>query len=321
MERILYHPAVSGLLSALMVTAITTGSHLAPLAIVLISLPLYMTGFRNGSRAALLALLVPVLALGFQAKDPLAALFLIGPYLVLPWLVVKMIRDMGYGIQQAMGMGFLFGCFAVVLATASAPSSDTDSLMNRYLETQKTAILKEAGKQQKGVQAFTAEQKVQLEETIDQIVLTVRYLFASLLALTWFLIQAINLHLSRVMLTAQGAWHGESEERLRSMRLPLRWVWAILLLVGVSYVGSGTVQQLAVNLLLFALIPYLFQGWAILDSWFRYKQIKRHIRLLFWAMVVVFWLQQFMLMLVLLGLFDTWFDFRKKMAGTQNREG
>ncbi|ABK44959.1 hypothetical protein Mmc1_2459 [Magnetococcus marinus MC-1] len=320
MERILYHPAVSGLLAALMAVVVIHGAQLAPLALMLVSLPIYMTGFRNGSRAALLALTVPVFALLLEGREPLVLFLGLGPYLLLPWLVVRWVRERGLGLQQAMGYGFLLGSVAVVLITLNGPTADPDSVLNHYLDLQKNAMVTEVTKQQTA-SALSPEQQAAFVNAVEQIVHTMRYLFAALVVLAWFLIQTLNLHLSRVMLSAQGAWHGEGEEALRALRLPQFWVWVVLLLVTFSYVGTGSLQQVAVNLLIFSLIPYLFQGWAVLDSWFRFKRIKRAIRLLFWAMVLLFWLQQFMLMLVLMGLFDTWFDFRQKMVESQNREG
>lgn len=99
-------------------------------------------------------------------------------------------------------------------------------------------------------------------------------------------------------------------ERLDEWGMPYPWVWAtilggVLLLVPVEILGA-----VGVNLLIFMGSVHLLQGMAVLSNVFRQRRVPPFLRGAVYALV---FLQQVLLLAVVaIGLFDLWFDFRKR---------
>ena len=63
------------------------------------------------------------------------------------------------------------------------------------------------------------------------------------------------------------------------------------------------------NILIICLFLYFIQGIAVFEYYFRTKNVHRFLRLIFYAILVV---QQYLaIVIIVAGLFDLWFDFRK----------
>jgi hypothetical protein len=99
-------------------------------------------------------------------------------------------------------------------------------------------------------------------------------------------------------------------ERLDEWGIPYQLVWVtilggVLLLLPVEMLGA-----LGGNLLIFMGSVHLLQGMAVLANLFRKRSIPPFLRGMVYALV---FLQQFLLLAVAaMGLFDLWFDFRKR---------
>jgi uncharacterized protein YybS (DUF2232 family) len=98
---------------------------------------------------------------------------------------------------------------------------------------------------------------------------------------------------------------------LREWRAPEPLVWCFIL-SGVSlFVLSGweTWKISALNLFVVSVVFYFFQGLAIVAYYFHHKNVPHFLRSL--AYVLIFFEQIFTLLVVALGLFDLWGDFRR----------
>jgi len=98
---------------------------------------------------------------------------------------------------------------------------------------------------------------------------------------------------------------------LKNWRTPDIVVALFILAGSCTLVVSPAVQMLGTNLLILVSISYFFQGLSIIAYYFNEHQWSRLMR---WAIYLLI-LSQFYIMILVaaLGLFDTWFYFRKRI--------
>jgi uncharacterized protein YybS (DUF2232 family) len=88
-------------------------------------------------------------------------------------------------------------------------------------------------------------------------------------------------------------------------------VWFFIAAAGMLFVPVEGAVIVGMNLLIIVCLTYMFQGLAITAFFFRKKQTPRMFRFFFYGLILI---QQYMLIVVVaLGLFDLWIDFRKRM--------
>lgn len=88
-------------------------------------------------------------------------------------------------------------------------------------------------------------------------------------------------------------------------------VWIFIAAGGMLFVPVEGAVIFGMNLLIIVCLTYMFQGLAITAFFFRKKQIPRMFRFFFYGLILI---QQYMLIIVVaLGLFDLWIDFRKRI--------
>jgi uncharacterized protein YybS (DUF2232 family) len=125
----------------------------------------------------------------------------------------------------------------------------------------------------------------------------------STLFVTW-----VNLLLARPVLGAKRLPF-PAYGPLSRWRAPERLVWGVIGGGIIVAVAGGTLKLLGLNGLLILTMVYFFQGIAIVAFFFEKKRFPRLLRIFIYSLVAV---QQMLLLIVIaLGLFDTWFNFRK----------
>jgi uncharacterized protein YybS (DUF2232 family) len=92
-------------------------------------------------------------------------------------------------------------------------------------------------------------------------------------------------------------------------QLPDKLVWLVIAAAVLSLVGRGTVQDSGYCLAIVAALLYFFQGTTIfahlLDRW----RVPQYLRLILYVILAI---QSFgLILLAVIGLADTWLDFRK----------
>lgn len=86
-------------------------------------------------------------------------------------------------------------------------------------------------------------------------------------------------------------------------------VWAVILFSLVALVPHRGAALLGWNVLLLLMLVYFFQGIAVLAFYFDKKGFPALLRIFFYSLIVI---QQVLIILVIaLGFFDTWLNFRK----------
>jgi uncharacterized protein YybS (DUF2232 family) len=96
---------------------------------------------------------------------------------------------------------------------------------------------------------------------------------------------------------------------LNRWRAPEPLVWALIASGLAILIPDKSIKMLGVNGILMLLTIYFFQGIAIVSFFFEKKQFPRLVRILLYFLIA---LQQIFLLIVIgLGVFDMWMDFRK----------
>lgn len=103
---------------------------------------------------------------------------------------------------------------------------------------------------------------------------------------------------------------GPGPETLGSWGIPYPWVWVtigagiLVLLPGSIFPGIGA------NLLIVMGTLHFLQGVGVIATFFQKRGVPRFIRGILYALI--FFQQFFLLAVAVLGLFDIWFDFRRR---------
>ena len=156
---------------------------------------------------------------------------------------------------------------------------------------------------------FAQDDIALLKERAGQIVDTLLQLLPALLLLSFAFIVIINvLFLCRRYPARRAEWL--AIEHLREWKCPDALVWG-LIGCGFSlfFPAFGAVQVIALNLLLVIGAYYFAQGLAVIGFFFHKNNVPRFLRGLTYVLIV--FQQIFTLLVVGLGLFDLWGDFRR----------
>jgi uncharacterized protein YybS (DUF2232 family) len=124
-----------------------------------------------------------------------------------------------------------------------------------------------------------------------------------LLFITW-----LNILLIKKILKKDGvvmSWLGI----LNHWKAPEHLVWFAILTIGFLFIPIEIIKILGLNILIVLMLIYFFQGIAIVSFFFEKKEFPFFLKLFIYMLIVI---QQILALLVIgIGFFDTWFDFRK----------
>ena len=128
-------------------------------------------------------------------------------------------------------------------------------------------------------------------------------LFASTLFVAW-----TSILMAKPMLQTKGLLYPEYGP-LNTWKPPEYLVWSVIVSGGMLLVPSSASKLFGLNGLIGLLTIYFFAGVAIVSYYFEKKRLPRLLRFFLYSLIA---LQQFILLLVIgLGFFDIWLDFRK----------
>ncbi len=148
-----------------------------------------------------------------------------------------------------------------------------------------------------------------IKEQVPQIVEMMLRLLPALLLLSFAFIVLINLlYLGRRFPERRGQWF--SLPHLREWKAPEPLVWGLIASGFVLFLpGVGLLRVAALNLLLVIGACYFAQGLAVIAYFFNKNNVPRFLRGLTYVLII--FQQIFTLLVVGLGLFDLWGDFRR----------
>lgn len=135
----------------------------------------------------------------------------------------------------------------------------------------------------------------------------VRLLPALLIAMTLFA-SWTNLLLARPILTGKKLFYPDYGP-LNLWRPPEQLVWGVVAGGGMLLLPNPALKMLGLNILLVLMTIYFFCGIAIVSFFFEKKGLPRMFRVFLYSFIAI---QQIALLVVVgIGLFDIWFNFRK----------
>lgn len=159
-----------------------------------------------------------------------------------------------------------------------------------------------------------SEQIALMKSNVEIIVRYLLYLFPALSLIGIAFMVWLNILIGRVFFLINGMTYPDFGELTR-WKAPDGIVWlliasgaAVLIPSVLGLKSPGTVIT-GMNILMVVLFVYFLQGLAIVEFFFKTRQVPRLLRFLFYFIIMI---QQYLLLVLsVAGIFDLWVDFRK----------
>jgi uncharacterized protein YybS (DUF2232 family) len=283
-----------------------SGLSLPPLGIIVFPFviqPVLIFGLKYGVGGGLGVLALAMVLLALLATEELA-------------LIYGIFAVMAVGLLSALGR--IRAIEYLVAGVAAAASAAAAGLMFYFYGSWSAMFgdLREVLTQQ-----FTAAARMQekmglaqsgvekLREQLPQMIDLILQLLPALLFLSFAFIALINiLYLTRRFPEQRGRWFRLSS--LREWKAPEPLVWGLIASGFALFVPPlGWFWTVALNVLLVIGACYFAQGLAVIAFFFHKNNVPRFLRGLTYVLIV--FQQIFTLLVVGLGLFDLWGDFRR----------
>ncbi len=283
-----------------------SGISLPPLGVILlpfVAQPVLLFGFKYGMAGGLSVLGVAFLLLLFLAAEELALIY--GVFAVMAGLLLAL-------LGRIRAIEYLVGGVGAVMLSVTAG-------LAYYFFGSWTGMFQDlrGGLAQQLESAVRMQEKMglpqdsiaMLKEQAPQIVEMMLRLLPALLLLSFVFVVLINiLYLGRRFPERRGEWF--SLPFLREWKAPEPLVWGLIACGFVLFVsGGGLLSAVALNLLLVIGACYFAQGLAVIAYFFNKNNVPRFLRGLTYVLII--FQQIFTLLVVGLGLFDLWGDFRR----------
>jgi hypothetical protein len=262
----------------------------------MMALPVYPG---TNARAAVLVALMPA-ALAFvpgYTGSAIMYLFIIGCGIIFSRLLSRGSVSLAVLVPASLVLAF---SFSSVMYLASEQSMGLNTLVAQWVKDfldQMMAVYKQTSSQ------TVVNEMMAFRQSVEGYAVKLFWGFvaSSLLSLMW-----VNLLIANGM---------NKRYRLGEWRCP-DWVVGLFILASVlSLLSYDAAHMLGINLLIVVLQLYFFQGMAIVSSAMVHYEWSRFIRCIVYILI----LTQIYIMIAVagLGLFDTWFNFRKMIRKTQ----
>jgi uncharacterized protein YybS (DUF2232 family) len=283
-----------------------SGVSLPPLGVVLLPFvpqPVLLFGFKYGIAAGLGVLAAAFLLLFVFAAQELA--FIYGVFAVMAGLLLGL-------LGRIRAVEYLVGAAAAVMLSVTAGLSyyffGSWASMFQDLRAGMTQQLDSAVRLQEKM-GLPADSVSMLKDQAPQIVEMMLRLLPALLLLSFAFIVLINiLYLGRRFPERRGEWF--SLTNLREWKTPEPLVWGLIACGFILFLpGAGLLGAVALNLLVVIGACYFAQGLAVIAYFFNKNNVPRFLRGLTYVLII--FQQIFTLLVVGLGLFDLWGDFRR----------
>ncbi len=283
-----------------------SGISLPPLGVILlpfVAQPVLLFGFKYGMAGGLSVLGVAFLLLLFLAAEELALIY--GVFAIMAGLLLALlgrIRPIEYlvGGVGAVMLSVTAGLAYYFFGSWTGMFQDLRGGLAQQLESA-VRMQEKMGLPQDSI--------AMLKEQAPQIVEMMLRLLPALLLLSFVFVVLINiLYLGRRFPERRGEWF--SLPFLREWKAPEPLVWGLIACGFVLFVsGGGLLSAVALNLLLVIGACYFAQGLAVIAYFFNKNNVPRFLRGLTYVLII--FQQIFTLLVVGLGLFDLWGDFRR----------
>jgi len=288
------------------VVLLMSGVAVPPAGMILVPLvpqPVLSFGLKYGQGWSVTLLTTGIVLLGLFAGKELAFLYaLFALMVILMFLLLGRVRSIELVVVSvAAAMFAVIGAVMIYFYSSwSHMAQDLRGILEGNLN--RTVRLYET-------LGFSQESLELLRERTPQIIETVLEIMPSLLIVALGLIVLINLFfLHRRFPERRAAWW--SNENLREWKGPESLVWCLIVCGFALFIpGVPVLKTVALNVLLVVAVFYFFQGLAIVAYYFHQKNVPFYLRGI--TYVLILFEQIFTMLVVGLGLFDLWGDFRR----------
>ena len=291
---------------ALSVFLFMSGISLPPIGALLlpfVTQPVLLFGFKYGIGHGLGVVLVALLLLALFAGEELSLVY--GVFAILAGVLLGLIgrvRAVEYLVVGAASAMFVWalGVALYFFGSWAALVGDIRTGLTQQFATA-TRMQEQMG--------FSKDSLELVKERMPQLIDMTLQLLPGLLFLTFALIALINIFsLRRRFPERRSAWF--AIENFRDWKGPESLVWG-LIASGFSlfFPVPDLARMIAMNLLLIVGAFYFAQGLAVIAFFFHKNNVPRFLRGITYILIV--FQQIFTLMVVGLGLFDLWGDFRR----------
>ncbi len=209
--------------------------------------------------------------------------------------------------------GFVLTALAVMLLVAGTTLFSREGSLSSQIKQQIEESIAETLQTYETMEVDPEQKRVfqQAAVTVKDFMLKA---YTGVYASITLLIVIANCFASKLLLTRMGYDLGDLSPFIKLV-LPEPLVWGFIIsasfvvLTSLSLVNSALIQLLGLNLTLIFTTFYLVQGLAILVFWGGRSRLPRPLK---WLGLFLLIVQPFFLLLIaVVGLFDTWFDLRK----------
>ena len=283
-----------------------SGIGMPPLAVVLlpfVAQPVLMFGCKYGIAGGMAVLGVATLTLIIFAGEELG--FLYGVFAVMAGMLLTLlgrIRAIDHLVASVatVMLALTAGLSYYFFGSWAAMFSDFRQAMLQQLD---------AAVRMQEKMGFAQDSLALVKERTAQIVEMILQLLPALLLLSFAFIVLINvLYLCRRFPERRAEWL--ALEHLREWKSPEALVWALIVCGFSLFVPDfSVIHVIALNLLVVLSACYFAQGLAVIGFFFHKNKVPRFLRGLTYVLIV--FQQIFTLLVVGLGLFDLWGDFRR----------
>jgi uncharacterized protein YybS (DUF2232 family) len=258
-------------------------------------------GRRNGLIVPLVAVAVMGLVLGGLTTD---ILFFAG-LMFLGFAISEMFeRNLSVEMTVVFACGIVLGAGLIgILLYSVLAHTGIYSLVSAYVATNlklSLELYKSIGIPQKTIDTISG--------SLDQIQYVLVRLLPSLVAASTLFVAWTNLIAARPLMERRGL-DVPDFGRLNHWRAPEPLIWGVIACGLIMLMPATGIRLLGVNGLLVLLTIYFMQGIAVVSFYFEKKKLPRVIRVVLYMMIA--FQQLLLLVIICIGLFDMWINFRK----------
>ena len=162
---------------------------------------------------------------------------------------------------------------------------------------------------------ISSEQLTLIRDHSGPIAALLTRIFPAMLLVGASLFIWLNIFAARRLFQKYGLHYPEFGD-LSLWKAPEKMVWLLIGAGGMLLVETGAVKYTGLNLLITCLFVYLLAGLSVIGYFFKVKKVPVFFKILFYVLIMI---QQYLLLVVMaLGLFDLWADFRKLIKPAQD---
>ncbi|MCG6909069.1 MAG: YybS family protein [Deltaproteobacteria bacterium] len=152
------------------------------------------------------------------------------------------------------------------------------------------------------------EALVNLSNSLDKIQWVLVRIIPAMVVCSTLFVAWVNVLLARAVMVQKGIFF-PNFGALNRWKAPDPLIWVLICCGGLLMVPAVGIKMIGLNGLLILLTVYFMQGIAVVSYYFEKKRFPKGLRLFLYSLIA---LQQIFLLLIIgLGVFDMWLNFRK----------